>query len=291
MKHLKKYNEMLSYSGGDVTKMPIIGKVITKPIGSFESGEYDIVEIIETEKGPIYVANMWYKEWKRIPQLIHSELVQDWLPLSNEELDLKKGLKAVGTAAVAGLVGYGAYDYVKNFGEAVPTDTEVVSNQKFKSYRLSKSETFEISICENDGYIFSKHSYETGSGKNRRTVFVSTVNVTKGSTDIYYASPFFGPTKVSSTKFAGAHHISIKDLNLKESNENYLIYYGGVWTPFDYVVVDLGGYESQGTEFIFQDAKVTSSWKYYEIDSHVYLFKPYKMGGGSFGGGGTGGEY
>ena len=59
---------MFTYSGGDVTKMPIIGKVITKPVGPFESGEYDIVEIIETEKGPIYVANMWYKEWKRIPQ-------------------------------------------------------------------------------------------------------------------------------------------------------------------------------------------------------------------------------
>ncbi len=84
MKYLNSYNEMLSYSGGDVTKMPIIGKVITKPIGSFEPGEYDIVEIIETEKGPIYVANMWYKEWKRIPQLIHSELVQEFISNTNE---------------------------------------------------------------------------------------------------------------------------------------------------------------------------------------------------------------
>ncbi len=88
MRHLKTYNEMLSYSGGDVTKMPIIGKVITKPIGPFESGEYDIVEVIETEKGPIYVANMWYKEWKRIPQLIHSELVEQWIPSQNESFDM-----------------------------------------------------------------------------------------------------------------------------------------------------------------------------------------------------------
>jgi hypothetical protein len=70
----------IRYSGGDVTSMPIIGKVITKPIGPFESGEYDIVEIIDTPKGPIYVANLWYKEWKRIPQLIHSELVGEWIP-------------------------------------------------------------------------------------------------------------------------------------------------------------------------------------------------------------------
>ena len=90
MKHLKKYNEMLSYSGGDVTYMPIIGKVVTKPIGPFESGEYDIVEIIETEKGPIYVANMWYKEWKRIPQLIHSELVEEFIPFQNESFDMRR---------------------------------------------------------------------------------------------------------------------------------------------------------------------------------------------------------
>ncbi len=92
MKHLKTYEsfEPLSYSGGDVKSMPIIGKVITKPIGPFESGEYDIVEIIETEKGPIYVANMWYKEWKRIPQLIHSELVEEFIPVSNESFDMNK---------------------------------------------------------------------------------------------------------------------------------------------------------------------------------------------------------
>jgi len=72
--------EPLQYSGGDVTSMPIIGKVITKPIGPFESGEYDIVEIIDTPRGPIYVANRWYKERKRIPQLIHSELVDEWIP-------------------------------------------------------------------------------------------------------------------------------------------------------------------------------------------------------------------
>jgi hypothetical protein len=86
MKYLKKYNEMLSYSGGDVTNMPIIGKVITRPIGPFESGEYDIVEVIETERGPIYVANMWYKE--RVPQLIHSELVEEFIPSTNESFSM-----------------------------------------------------------------------------------------------------------------------------------------------------------------------------------------------------------
>ena len=94
MRKIQKFESFrtLSYSGGDVTKMPIIGKIVTKPIGPFESGEYDIVEIIETEKGPIYVANMWYKEHKRIPQLIHSELAQEFIPQSttNESFDMNK---------------------------------------------------------------------------------------------------------------------------------------------------------------------------------------------------------
>lgn len=85
MKNIEKYesyiNESsgLSYSGGDVEKMPIIGKVISKAIGPFEEGEYDIVEVIEGNGKPIYVSNTWYK--KRIPQLIHSDLVREYIPI------------------------------------------------------------------------------------------------------------------------------------------------------------------------------------------------------------------
>ena len=72
-----KYVESLSYSGDDVTKMPIIGKVVTKPIGPYPSAEYDVVEIIKDNNNQeVYICNFWYKEWKRIPQLIHSELVE-----------------------------------------------------------------------------------------------------------------------------------------------------------------------------------------------------------------------
>ena len=35
---LEETNKSLGYSGGDVTKMPIIGSVITKAIGPFEEG-------------------------------------------------------------------------------------------------------------------------------------------------------------------------------------------------------------------------------------------------------------
>jgi hypothetical protein len=86
MDNIKKYKNFisesstgLSYSGGDVTKMPIIGKAITKSIGPFEEGTYDIVEIIEgPDNKPVYVANFWYKSHKRIPQLIHSNLVKSY---------------------------------------------------------------------------------------------------------------------------------------------------------------------------------------------------------------------
>lgn len=71
----------LYYSGGDVTQMPIIGKVITNPIGPYDEATYDVVEIIKDQNdNPVYVCNFWYKEYKRIPQLIHSMLVKEWIP-------------------------------------------------------------------------------------------------------------------------------------------------------------------------------------------------------------------
>lgn len=83
MKHLKTFESTfrpLSYSGGDVTKMPIIGKIITKPVGPFESGEYNVVEIIKDDfDRDIYVVNQWYKE-ERVPNIIHSEMVEEFIP-------------------------------------------------------------------------------------------------------------------------------------------------------------------------------------------------------------------
>jgi hypothetical protein len=83
MKYLKTFESTfrpLSYSGGDVTKMPIIGKIITKSVGPFESGEYNVVEIIKDDVDrDIYVVNQWYKEG-RVPNIIHSEMVEEFIP-------------------------------------------------------------------------------------------------------------------------------------------------------------------------------------------------------------------
>lgn len=84
IKKIKEFfvKENLEYSGEDVTKMPVIGKVITHAIGPFDEGSYDIVEIIQDPSGKdIYICNTWYKEYKKIPQLIHSDLVKEYIPV------------------------------------------------------------------------------------------------------------------------------------------------------------------------------------------------------------------
>ena len=82
--------ESLTYSGGDVARMPIIGRVTTKPIGPFKSETYDIVEIVEDEKGnKYYICNFWHK--RRVPQIIHEDLVEKFEPMTaNEKLKLKE---------------------------------------------------------------------------------------------------------------------------------------------------------------------------------------------------------
>jgi hypothetical protein len=87
--HLPKtkwINEGLEYSGRDITKLPVIGKVITHPIGPYGEGEENVVEIIKGNNGEdIYVTDKWYKEYKRIPLIIHSKLVKDYIPSSINE--------------------------------------------------------------------------------------------------------------------------------------------------------------------------------------------------------------
>lgn len=72
----------LSYSGGDVEKMPIIGTLVTRELKMGEhvipSAMYNVVEIIEDTNGEIYVVDKWYKS--RVPQLIHVNLVEKYTP-------------------------------------------------------------------------------------------------------------------------------------------------------------------------------------------------------------------
>jgi hypothetical protein len=76
----KKPEKVLGYSGGDVTKMPVIGEIETGNISGMGSATYNVVEIIEGGKDGdcIYVADMWYKPG--VPQLIHSAMVTRFTP-------------------------------------------------------------------------------------------------------------------------------------------------------------------------------------------------------------------
>lgn len=86
MKNVKSFvsflNEdmMPTYSGGDVTRMPVIGEIITEPMHGETPKRYDVVEIIPAGNNDncIYVINKWYKS--NTPQLIHSAMVNRFEP-------------------------------------------------------------------------------------------------------------------------------------------------------------------------------------------------------------------
>lgn len=209
----------------------------------------------------------------------------------NEEVNWDKvasGIRTATTVGVLGLGGAGLYQSIANHNLATNDDKIVVSGQEFNRYTLFSDEDFDLNICKGDGFIVAEHSYRVG--KNTHTV--TTLNVPKGHDDVYYQVPFFGATKASSKKFSGSSHIKISDLDVLESTKDYTIYSGSFFSVFDYIVVDNQTYggENDGVEFEFEDNSI-SSWKYYEIDDEIYLFRPYKMGGGSFGGGGSGQDY
>ena len=72
--------KVLRYSGGDVTKMPIIGEIETGNIAGMGSATYNVVEIIEggKEGDCIYVTDTWYKPG--VPQLVHSAMISRFTP-------------------------------------------------------------------------------------------------------------------------------------------------------------------------------------------------------------------
>jgi len=84
MKHLKLYESFgPTYSGGDVTKMPIIGTLKTKEFtwgDRIIPGETEnVVEIIKDKGMTIYVLDRWNKG--RTPQLIHEDMVEEYTPV------------------------------------------------------------------------------------------------------------------------------------------------------------------------------------------------------------------
>ena len=84
----KSINETLSYRGGDVTRMPIIGKLLCKEFQwgehKFPPVEYDIVEVKKDEDNgrTYYITSKWYKEG-RTPLVIDQDLVDTYTPTAS----------------------------------------------------------------------------------------------------------------------------------------------------------------------------------------------------------------
>ncbi len=71
---------VLRYSGGDVTRMPVVGEIETDEVAGMGSAIYKVVEIIESgsDGNCIYVTDKWYKPG--VPQLVHSAMVKRFTP-------------------------------------------------------------------------------------------------------------------------------------------------------------------------------------------------------------------
>lgn len=63
---------------------PVIGTVTTTPLHFgdliFPSKTYEVINILEEKTGKIYITNLWHKEYKQIPLMIHEALVQEYIP-------------------------------------------------------------------------------------------------------------------------------------------------------------------------------------------------------------------
>ena len=79
-------NKSINEKINDVTKMPIIGHIITKPLGKdYPSKKLAVVDIFNDESGKIYVRNEWYKEHRKVPAIVHSSMVDKFIPINIDE--------------------------------------------------------------------------------------------------------------------------------------------------------------------------------------------------------------
>jgi hypothetical protein len=59
----------------DVTKMPILGRVILKKIGDIESEIVPFVSVIREGDHIIFIGNTWYKEHKGSPHIYLKSMI------------------------------------------------------------------------------------------------------------------------------------------------------------------------------------------------------------------------
>jgi hypothetical protein len=76
----------MNWSGRNVEKVPVIGQITTIPmmltggksVINYPPETLQVVEIIDTKTGLVYVINKWYKPG--VPQIVHSGIVESYTP-------------------------------------------------------------------------------------------------------------------------------------------------------------------------------------------------------------------
>jgi hypothetical protein len=208
--------------------------------------------------------------------------IKNYKDFCNEEVNWKKAL--IGTA-IAGAVGASVYKTSQITDYAELGDTEIVDGVKFNQYEVyTNGETFDLNISE-DGVISSSWSEEKGSGKDERTVTYCSITIPKDISVIWYEDKMDMENSifVSGNKINGGTRIDLSELSIVEETETYIIYESSFFSSIDFIVVNKG--HKSGEEF-----KVEGSIGKYICDKigDTYLFGLKSLGGGSFGGAGTG---
>lgn len=199
----------------------------------------------------------------------------------NEEINWKKAL--IGTA-IAGAVGASVYrtSQINDYAELV--DTEIISGKKFNQYQVyTNGETFDLNISE-DGVISC--SWSEKNGKHEKTY--NSITIPKDVSVIWYDNKIDINNNVfaSVDKINGGDRIDINKLSIVEETETYIIYETSFFSSIDFIVVDKG--HKSGEEFMIQGE--IGKFICDDIgDTYIFGFK--SLGGGSFGGGGSGSEY
>lgn len=208
----------------------------------------------------------------------------------NEEIS-NKALRNLATAGIITLGAAGLYNTVKNNGTGDFVKEVKLGNIKFKEYDVITNYTHFDMIISDDGAISSHHSYsETeGSGEDSRTetINIYLLNLPNNSTHFYYNKSLFSVPKASLNEFPESKKIELKDLNVYFEKDNYIVYSGGFFGTFDYIIINKG-ILSDGEDFTIDNLATYKSIRY---SKDIYVFGIGKLKGGRFSGGGSGSDF
>ena len=204
---------------------------------------------------------------------------------SNEKLNWKKAL--IGTA-IAGTIGYGAYNYIQNVGKANLDKVQIIGGTNFKDYTLTTPyQIFNLRI--NDEIIVSHHSYTEGSDDNQITISITNLIMPDSIKEIWYKPTAFKGVYASAEPFEKAKKLTLDKLKIVKEKPTYTIYKTKMFTsPFNYIIVTKG--HKEGEEYKLSDQSI-GTYVCDRINDDIYILSFKEMGGGKIGGAGAGGSY